>query len=267
MPLDNAVEHKNLVSSVIKAGQILDCFTPDNHQLNLTQISNKLNFPKSTTLNLLQTLEFGGFIIRVKDSNNYQLGYKNMELGYRTMTSLAILPYAIPLIEELQDRTNEIIYLTTHIEGKIFYLHCSYPNKPTVSYSVMGKMLPMHCTGCGKAMLSYLDIDYIDRIIKTYGLAQFTPNTITTKEALLENLEQSRNRGYAIDNQEETLGVKCVAVAIRNASGNSVGAISISGSALSMSQDKFDNYAALLSTSCTILSQQAKLFPASMIYS
>ena len=188
-----------------------------------------------------------------------------MELGYRTMMGLAILPYAIPIMEEIQFRTGEIIYLTTHIEGKVFYMHCSYPNRPSVSYSVMGKMLPMHCTGCGKAMLTYLEEAFIQSIITTHGLPGFTPNTITTQRKLLENLAESRNRGYSIDDEEETLGVKCVAVAIRNANGNAVGAMSISGPPLSITSDKYSEYARLLSSASTILSQQAKLFPASMI--
>ncbi len=261
----NASESGNTVNSVIKAMQILNCFTPAVPMLSLAQISKKLDIPKSTALNLIKTLESGGLILRAKDSSFYQLGYKNMELGYRTLMGLSILPYAIPIMEELQEKTGEIIYLTSHLNGLVFYLQCIYPSRPKVSYSVMGKTLPMHCTGCGKAMLTYLEQPTIDKIIEKYGLAMVTPHTITDPERLFQELEINRKRGYAVDNQEETLGVKCVAVAIRNTKGISVGALSLSGSVITLTPDKYDAYADLLSKASILLSGQANLFPASQM--
>ncbi len=258
-------ETGHAVNSVVKAMQILNCFTPSVPMLSLAQISKQLDIPKSTALNLIKTLESGGLILRVKDSSSYQLGYKNMELGYRTLMGLSILPYAIPIMEEIQEKTGEIIYLTSHLNGLVFYLQCIYPSRPKVSYSVMGKTLPMHCTGCGKAMLTYLERSYIDKIIEKYGLSMVTPHTITDPDRLFKELEINQRRGYAIDNEEETLGVKCVGVAVRNTKGIAVGALSLSGSVITLTPDKYDAYADLLSKSCILLSQQANLFPASQM--
>ena len=258
-------KNENAVGSVLKAIQILDCFTPDHPNLNLSQISKNLDIPKSTALNLIQTLESQGFLLRMKSGNNYQLGYKNMELGYRATTSLSILPYAIPIMEEVQEKTGEIIYLTTHINGRVFYLQCSYPSRPKVSYSVRGKMLPMHCTGCGKAMLTYLSHEFVQNVIDKHGLRAVTPNTITDPDRLFEELEITRQRGYARDFEEETIGVRCVGVAIRNTKGQAVGALSLSGSVLTMTDENADKFANLLSNACNLLSQQANLFPASQM--
>lgn len=188
-----------------------------------------------------------------------------MELGYRTLMGMSILPYAIPLMEEIQNKTGEIIYLTTHINGLVFYLQCIYPTKRTISYSVTGKTLPMHCTGCGKAMLTYLEQDHVQKIIGDHGLPMITPHTITNADQLFEDLKINRQRGYAIDNEEETLGVKCVGVAVRNTKGTAVGALSLSGSVLTMTAGKYDEYASLLSKASNLLSQQANLFPASLM--
>ena len=258
-------KNENIVGSVLKAIQILDCFHPDNPNLNLSQISKHLEIPKSTALNLIQTLESEGFLLRVKSGNTYQLGYKNIELGYRATTSLSILPYAIPIMEEVQEKTGEIIYLTTHINGQVFYLQCSYPSRPKVSYSVRGKMLPMHCTGCGKAMLSYLSQEFVQHVIDVHGLRAITPNTIIDPDQLFKELEITRQRGYARDNEEETLGVRCVGIAIRNTNGQAVGALSLSGSVLTMTDENADKFANLLSNACNLLSQHANLFPASLM--
>lgn len=101
----------------------------------------------------------------------------------------------------------------------MFYLECVYPSRRSVSYSVSGKTLPMHCTGCGKAMLSQMPTDQVEAIIQKHGLPSFTQNTITDHDALMEQLAVCRRRGYALDNEEETMGVKCVAMAIRTSPG------------------------------------------------
>ncbi|MBQ3372735.1 MAG: IclR family transcriptional regulator C-terminal domain-containing protein [Oscillospiraceae bacterium] len=120
----------------------------------------------------------------------------------------------------------------------------------------------MHCTSCGKAMLSQMPTEQVEAIIKKHGLPYITANTFTNYDAFFEELARCRARGYAIDNEEETVGVKCIAVAIRTSRGNVAGAMSISGSVLTMQNELNDKYAALLSRACNALSPYANLFPA-----
>lgn len=91
------------------------------------------------------------------------------------------------------------------------YLENIFTSRLNIHYSVFGKTLPMHCTGCGKAILSHLSQPEIDRIIEVIGLERFTPATITDYDQLMEELRVTRERGYAIDLSEESHGVKCVA--------------------------------------------------------
>lgn len=253
---------KGHVSATAKALKILECFTPFQHELTLAQISRLLDMPKSTLLNQLRTLEELGYLMKVRDGSAYRLGYKIMELSYCAHTAIPMSQYAIPVMEDLQDATGEIIYLTSHINGRSFYMECVYPNRRSVPYSVSGKTLPMHCTGCGKAMLSQMNTQQVEAIIQQYGLASLTPNTITDHDLLMEDLAKCRARGYALDNEEETLGVKCIAMAIRTPRGEVAGALSISGSPISMVPEVLDPYAALLARACTSLTQYAHLFPA-----
>ena len=265
MPAQKDKKQKPKVNSVVKCLNILESFSTTKTELSLAQLSRLLNIPKSTLFGTIRTLESGGYLYKVNDTQNYRLGFKLMELSYHARASLSVVQYAIPFMEELHARTGEIIYLTTHINGRVFYLECIYPVKKAVTYSTNGKTLPMHCTGCGKAMLAYMSEDEVDAIIAKWGLPRITENTITNKTDLKKALAAYRELGYAIDNSEEGHNVRCIAMPIRCADGTVAGAISISGPPITMTDDKFHEYAKLLAGACNFLTQYAHLFPAIQI--
>lgn len=254
-------DSSSLVRSILKAAEVLECFTPAEPRLTLSEISERVKKPKSSTLNLLRTLEQAGLVSRVTESGHYQLSIKMMEYAYNVRANLPIVQYAMPFLEEIQGLAGENVYLTTHVGGRVFYLECLYPTVRTGSYSVQGKTLPMHCTGVGKAMLSALPDDDVDLIIDLHGLPRLTPNTIVEKDLLKQELREVRLRGYALDHEEESLGVKCVAVPIRNKAGYGVGAISISGTVISIPPSKIERYAEILSRVANTLSDVASYFP------
>lgn len=251
------------VTSVIKTLKVLELFTSTQSELTLTQMSRELSIPKSTLLNIIRTLESEGYLHKTKSAKSYRLGYKIIELGYNMRSSMSIIQYAIPFMENIQNKTGETVYLTSHINGKVLYLDGVYSSRRFGKYSVTGKTRPMHCTGSGKAMLSYLPEEKVNQIIKRWGLEPITPHTIINTEQLMEELALCRKRGYATDNEEETLGIKCVAAAIRDSSGESVGALSVSGSIISYTEERVHMCAKLVASACTALSEYAQLFPAS----
>ena len=253
------------VKSVIKALNVLDLFSPNQPELSLAQMAQTMDMPKSTLLNLLKTLEGEGYLLHGRDTQTYRLGFRALQLGYNVRSSMAIIQYAIPFMEDLLARTGETVYLTSHVHGQVLYLDGAYNSRRFGKYSITGKTLPMHCTGCGKAMLSQMTEEEVRRVIDRWGLKRFTPNTITELDELLDQLALSRERGYAIDNEEETLGVRCVATAIRNTDGCPVGAISIQGTMMSMTEDCIREYAGLIASVSTILSENAHLFPADQL--
>jgi DNA-binding IclR family transcriptional regulator len=253
------------VNSVIKALKILELFTPANSELSLAQIGKMMDTPKSTLLNLLKTLESECYLYKVRNSQNYRLGFKLIELGYNMRSTLSIVPYAIPYMEDLQQLTGSNIYLTSHINGRVMYLEGVYNSRRASKYSIVGKTLPMHCTSSGKAMLSYMSEQQILEIIEKNGLSMSTPNTISDQKILFNELHTSRERGYAVDNEEETLGIRCVAIAVLDSSGYPVGALSISGSAMLLSDECIQNFLKPLSDSCLALSEYASYWPASQM--
>lgn len=255
-------KQKPKVISVVKCLNILESFSDTQPELNLTQLSDLLKMPKSTLLNTIRTLESRGYLYRANNSLNYRLGFKLMELSYNARASLSIVQYAMPFLEELQERTGEIVYLTTHINGRVFYLECVMPIKKTVTYSLNGRTYPMHCTGCGKAMLAFMSEEEVDTIIAMRGLPRYTENTITDINDLKNALTKYRKLGYAIENSEGSHNIRCIAMPICRSDGVVAGAISISGPPITMTDEKFTEYAKHLAGACNFLSQYAQLFPA-----
>lgn len=252
------------VNAVVKALHVLECFSASQGRLTLAQISHRLSLPKSTALNLIRTLEQAGYLLRGGDQT-YQLGYKTLELSYCLRATMPVVQYTIPFMEELQIQTGETIYLTSHVNGRVLYLEAMYPSIRIGNYSITGKTLPMHCTGCGKAMMAYLPEDELERVLAHNPLVRCTPNTITDPDKLREELANIRRRGYATDVEEETPGAKCVGVSIRDNTGYPVAALSVSGTVMSVRDDKLDNYARMLDRVSHVLAGNASQFPAAQM--
>ena len=134
--MESASTVSSRVTSTAKALRILDCFSPARTELTLAQISRLLSMPKSTLLNQIRTLEEAGYLLRIRDGQAYRLGYKVMQLSYCAQAGSPVAQYAIPVMEDLQSATGDIIYLTSHIDGKVFYMECVYPSRRSISYSV-----------------------------------------------------------------------------------------------------------------------------------
>lgn len=250
------------VHAVKKAFSILECFTPTQPELSLAQLSRLCAMPKSTLLNQLRTMEAMGYVQRSRDGQTYRLGYSLMRLSYSLQSAMPLRYYAVPVMEELQVATGQTVYLTSHLQGRVFFLECVYPSRRSLAYSVSGKTLPMHCTSSGKAMLSRMTREQVSQILQIHGLPSVTPNTITDQARLMECLEQYRSWGYAVDDEEESIGIRCVAVPICTSSGMVAGALSISGSTMTMDQAAIEEYARLLSQTCGVLAAYAEQFPA-----
>lgn len=254
-------ESQTKIMSVIKALRILELFDPVNNELSLTQISKQLHFPKSTLLNFMRTLESEGYICRNPVSQNYRLGIKVMKLSYNMRSTLSIVHYAIPCMEDLCEQTKGNIYLTTHVDGTVLYLEGIYSNRRTTKYSVAGKTLPMHVTAAGKAMLSCMSQKEVEAVIEKHPLTASTRNTITDKDTLFREIARFREQRYATDNEEETLGVRCLSMAIRDPAGYPVGALSISGSLIQMSPERQESFISMLTDACAGLAGYTSMFP------
>lgn len=249
------------IGVIVKVARVFDCFNTMNTELSLAQLSRLCGMPKTTMVNIIRTLETEGYLDRVANTPNYKLGLKFLEKSYYVQEALPIIRLAAPYLEELLEETGQNVYLTTHRDGQLLYLHncLKYSNK--VKYSAAGRMLPLHSTAAGKAMMSHMSREEIEQIVRLQGLAARTPNTITNLDTLWNELQTAKRQGYALDTEEETIGICCVAMAITDAAGKPVGSVSVSGAKQNMTPDRIKDYVSSIIRVRDTLSTQARLFP------
>lgn len=248
-----------MLGSAAKCIRTLQSFTVNEPEWTLTQLSNELDIPKSTMTNILKTLEAFGYIQKLPNQH-YRLGIELLELSYHIRASLPIIHMAIPIMEDVQRQSGQIVYLTIPKKGKTFYVQSVNPGNRHINYSITGRCTPMHCGSSGKAMLSEMPEELVDSIIATHGMPRLTTTTVTDIDVLKEELRLTKERGYALENCEEFPNVKGVAVPICSAD-RLLGALCLTGSALSMPDSKNIEYATLLSNAANLLANSAELFP------
>jgi len=176
-----------------------------------------------------------GYAVKETASGKYRLTLRTFEIGCRVSGVWDLLTAARPLLEELAAESKEAVHLVERDGSSVVYLYKAEPYRQLVRMgSRTGLRNPMYCTGVGKSILALLPREEVARIWESETITAFSPNTITSLDRLQTELELTRQRGYALDNEEHEAGVCCVACAIRNWAGLPVAAISISAPASRM---------------------------------
>jgi len=212
-----------------KVTRILDLFDEKGKELTATEIHELLELNKSTTFRILNMLEGAGYLERDPATLNYRLGFKLYYLGSLVEGRTEIRNLAHPFLEQLKEKCDETVHLVVLDHGEALYLDKLEGKKAIRVVSRVGWRLPSHCSGVGKVLLASLPEETLHKIIKEKGLKRFTKNTITDPETLKIELARIRKQVYAIDNEEIEVGLKCVAVPVKDGEGRVVAAISISG--------------------------------------
>ena len=213
-------------STVVKALSVLD-LVAESPGLTLSQIARSSGIPAPTALRLLRGLQDGGLVSTDSDLR-YRLGGHCLYLGSTFLSQIDLKAEARPFLESLVETTGETTHLGVLDGLSVVYVDKVETNHPVRMYSRIGARSPVHSTGIGKAILAFSNDALVDQVIGA-GLERFTPNTIIDGERLRSELEQTRERSYAIDNVENEAGIRCAAAPIRGADGRALGAISISG--------------------------------------
>ncbi len=192
-----------LNQSVEKVLQIIETMAQSREPLRLQDISMKVKMPSSTTLRLINTLMNCGYANQDPNTLRYTLSLKFMEIGSLVSSQLNIRDIAHPYLVELSKKCKESVCLAIEQNMEVVYIDViDGPDGMLKITQRIGKIAPIHSTGVGKLMLLNYDSSQIEHMIKTKGMAALTPNTITTKQGLLNELKKIRNQGYALDNEE-----------------------------------------------------------------
>lgn len=193
----------------------------------VTEIADSMDLTKSTVYKHLQTMVHHDFA--TKRGDTYHIGLRFLYYGMYARRQQPLYELLDGRIHELAEETGELVWCQTHENGQCVYLYGAAGNRSVYPPERVGNRTPMHQLAGGKAMLAHFSDDEIDRIIDKHGLDAATPNTITNRNQLHDELELVRERGYAFNHEEATLDLYAVATAILDPDGTVLGSIGISG--------------------------------------
>ena len=226
------------IRTVKNAIQLLSYFDEHNPELGVNELTSKTNLHKSTVHRILMTLEKIGILEQNSKRGKYRLGLRLYELGNLAIHGFELNNVSQPYLKELMEKTGETVHLVIYDKGEAVYINKVESQQRMRMVSRIGSRLPLHCTGVGKVLLAYLEQSELKKVIRDQGLCRFTNNTIAHPKDLEKELEKIRKVGFAIDNEEIELGLKCVAAPVRDHEGKVIASISISGSSNRITKDK-----------------------------
>lgn len=232
------------LKSLVKALHLLKLFTPTHNEWGLKEMVERLGYHKSSLQRLVTTLEAEGFLERTQRTrSHFRLGPMLLMLGNVASHSTDLRRVARPYLQRLVEQTQETSHLCVVDQSKCYYVD-KIDSKQAIRLSTyVGQRLHLHCSGVGKALMSGMSKEEMDRIIAERGLPRFTDNTITDRDRLLEELNRIRKEGLSFDNEEYEIGLRCVAAPVMDNRGRVVAAISISGPIQRLTMEMLDRYA------------------------
>lgn len=228
-----------IIQAVSHALDLLEQFHDEVDELGVTELSKRLKLHKNNVFRLLATLESRGYIEQNRVTENYRLGLKTLELGQTFIRQMGLLRQSRPVLEALVRECNETTYVAILKDFHIVYLDVVETDLTVRVVPRVGARLPAYCTAAGKVQIAYMTDEELENYLPR-ELTPFTPNTIRDKAELRRHLEQVVEQGYAMDNEELDIGVRCVGAPIRDYTRRIVGAVSISGPSMRFSDERME---------------------------
>ena len=229
-----------IIQAVSHALDLLEQFHGEVDELGVTELSKRLKLHKNNVFRLLATLESRGYIEQNKATENYRLGLKALELGQTFIKQMGLLRQAKPILDYLVEKCNETSYVAIYKENHIVYLDVVETNLTVRVVSRVGSRLPAYCTASGKVHMAHMTDEELEELLSDMKFVQHTPTTLANREDLKAALVEVREQGYAIDDEELDLGVRCIAAPIRDYTRRIVGAISISGPSMRIDNTRLE---------------------------
>jgi len=225
------------VLTLEKGLRILETVASQRRGLTLTELARLLDVSKSTVHRFLATLQEAGYVERFEGGDRYRPGIKTLALAGSFLDTLAIRDVATSYLGDLALRNGETAHLSLLAGSEIVYVDIAEGPSPLRMRSFVGMRLPAHSTASGKALLAYLPEAQL-RLAISAGLPRRTSRTLVSEATLRARLAEVRSKGYAIDDEEEIEGIRCVAAPVFDFDRRVVGAISVSAPSVRMSIEK-----------------------------
>ena len=235
---------KGGVQRVERIFQLIEQLASHPAGASLQRLAQETGLAKSTVHRLLASLVSLGYAAQEPETGRYRLTLKMFELSSGIVNSMEIMDVAKAHLERLSQRTGEAVHLVIRDARDIVYIYKTESGPMRMS-SRVGLRSPLYCTGVGKAILATLPPEEVEDVWNHSSLKKLTSRTVVDLTEMQDQLAEVRANGYAIDDEENEMGVRCVAVAIPGPDGRAESAFSISGLAPYMTPERIRRVAAL----------------------
>jgi IclR family transcriptional regulator, KDG regulon repressor len=235
----------NLVQSLQRVSLLLDTLGQRSQGSSVRDLSQRVKLPKATTHRLLSSLQYLGYVRQDPETRNYFLGFKLVELGNLLLAQLDLRREAEPFLRGLAERTNETVHLVFLDRYEIVYIDKLETNQTSGGLKMasrIGSRNPAHSSAVGKVLLAHLPAGEFEEFVRLQGLPRRTEKTITDPLRFREHLKAVRGQGFALDEEENEKGIRCVAAPVYNAAGTPAAAISVSAPAFRISRKPVEDF-------------------------
>lgn len=251
----SAVEESSS-TAVERALSILEAVAARGSGMTNSEISRRLEIPKSTASYLLRALERRGYLRRDAANGKYQLGLKVLGLSHGVLTGLDIRNIALPVLRQFVERTQLTSHLAILDQGRAVYVEKIDAPGFVKMDTWVGHRVDVHVTAVGKALVAALPEVELEAIVKERGLRKHTPHSLTVRTKFLRELEKVRAQGHAVDDEENSVGVRCVAAPVYDAGGKAVAAFGTSGTTVQIDDAQLPRVVELVKVAARRISQQ-----------
>lgn len=228
-----------ILGTLDKGLHILEVLAGDDvsRGLTLTELSRLLAMHRTTLFRFLTTLHARGYVDRDPVTDRYTLGVRSLMLASSFLDNLEVRQVARPILTSLCEEKQELVHLTIMDNGEVVTIERVESKQPVALHTEVGVRRPAYCTAAGKAILAFLEPSGVDEILAR-GLPYITPHTITSPDVLRQQLVAVRRDGFAVDDGERVLEVRCAAAPVFNHEGEVLGAVSLAAPASRMTMGR-----------------------------
>jgi DNA-binding IclR family transcriptional regulator len=215
--------------AVERALAMLEAVAQEPEGLSNAEISRKLQIPKSSASYILRTLEKQAYLNRDSETGRYRVGLKILSLSRGALSGIDVREVALPIMRNLTHKTSLTCHLAILDGPDAVYIEKVEPEGFIRMDTWVGRRMRVHATSVGKALVAHIPQERLERIVADRGMEKRTPKTITTMPRLLKELEKVRTQGYAVDDEENNIGARCVGAPVFSQSGSIEAAVGLSG--------------------------------------
>jgi len=229
--------------------QIIEMLTRADAPYGVSDLARHLKIDKATVHRLLKVLEIHGYVQRDSMTRRYSSSPRIIELSAQLLAQMSLPRYARPYLRELVDRTGQSGHLAVLARDAVQWAVYIADERSASHVQVdvrVGQMAPTHCTAVGKALIAYTSESALRTLAQRGLLRKYTSTTITDFGPLVSHLAKVRERGYAVDDEEFHVNIRCVGAAVRDHTGHVVASVGISGVTTELPKDSFAKKAGIV---------------------